>query len=113
MIKVKSIQLDDDNVLRITVVTANGTEHITMREHLRSPTNPDIGWISSSVPEFKTAASELSEEDLEQIASPMHLSQLQQEFLSLHCRLLNSPILSHASYGSYWTASKMICKTLK
>ena len=90
-VKVKSFQLDDSNVLRFTVIAADGKEIITTREHLRAPENPDIGWIPTSVPEYKTAAHNLSDEDIEKIASPIHLSPLQQEFLSLHCRLFHLP----------------------
>ena len=35
----------------------------TTREFLKSPNNPDIGWIPSSVPEFKSTANSLSEDD--------------------------------------------------
>ena len=52
MVKVKSINLDEDNVLRLIVTTSNEDDDDinTMRENLRSPNNPDIGWIPLSVP---------------------------------------------------------------
>ena len=67
LVKITAINLDKDNMLRFSVIAANGNEHITTREHLRSPDNPDIGWIPSTVPEYQSAAKELSEEDIESI----------------------------------------------
>ena len=91
MVKLKSFQLDGSNVLRLTVVTSNGEEITTTKEHLRSPTNPDIGWIPTSTPELESAARHLTDEQIEEITLPMHLSPLQQEFLSRHCQLLHLP----------------------
>ena len=48
--KVKYFSLDETNVLRIIVTNSNGDDIITTKEHLRSPSNPDVGWIPSSVP---------------------------------------------------------------
>ena len=91
MAKVSKIFLDDNNVMQISVTTADGTEIQTTREHLRSPGNPDVGWIPSSAPEYNQSASQLTEEQVNNIISPSHLSPLQQEFLSLHCKLLHLP----------------------
>ena len=51
LVKVKSFSLDKTNVLRIIVTNSNGDDIITTKEHLRSPNNPDVGWIPSSVTE--------------------------------------------------------------
>ena len=67
LVKITAINLDKDNLLRFSVIAANGDKHITTREHLCSPDNPDIGWIPSTVPEYQSAAKELSEEDIESI----------------------------------------------
>ena len=83
----KSFFLDETNVLRIFVTNSDGEEIITTKEHLRSPSNPDIGWIPSSVPEYKQPGKTLSEEDIKKVTSPRHLSPLQQEFLSVHYKL--------------------------
>ena len=53
LVKVKSVSLDEANVLRIVVTNSNGDDIVTTKEHLRSPANPDVGWIPSSVPEYK------------------------------------------------------------
>ena len=101
-VKIKSFKLDDSNVLRFTVNASDGTEIVTTREHLRAPDNPDIGWIPKSVPEYKSAAHNLSDKEIEKIVSPIHLSPLQQEFLSLHCKLFHLPftiMLRMASIG--------------
>ena len=80
LVKVKYFSLDKTNVLRIIVTNSNGDDFITTKEDLRSPNNPDVGLIPSSVPEYKQPAKTLSEEDIEKITSPKHLSPLQQEF---------------------------------
>ena len=53
LVKVKYFSLDETNILRIIVKNSNGDNIITTKEHLRSPNNPDVGWIPSSVPEYK------------------------------------------------------------
>ena len=69
------------------MTNSNGDDIITTKEHLRSPDNPDVGWIPSSVPVYKQSAKTLSEKDIEKTTSPKHLSPLQQEFLSVHYKL--------------------------
>ncbi|KAL7542834.1 hypothetical protein ACHAWF_007261 [Thalassiosira exigua] len=91
LVKVIALELDDYLVLRFRVAQVNGDEFVTTREHLRSPSNPDIGWIPSTVPEYKAASLDLSDEEISRVALPVHLSPLQQEFLSLHNRLLPLP----------------------
>ena len=92
LVKVEALHLDSNNVLQITVVDPAGEKFDTTREHLRSPSNPDVGWIPTSVPEYKSNAKRLSDEEIEAIASPKQLSPLQQEFLSLHHRLFHLPM---------------------
>ena len=102
LVKVKSFSLDDDNILSFVVVNSNEDEIVTTREYLRSPSNPDIGWIPTSVPEYQTASTRLSEEEIEEITSPIHLSPIQQEFLSMHYKLLHLPfsiMLRLAKFG--------------
>ncbi len=43
MVKVRSVDLDSENVMKLKVVDASGREFTTTREHLHSPNNPDIG----------------------------------------------------------------------
>ena len=69
----------------------NGDDIITTKEDLRSPINPDVGWIPSLVTKYKQSAKTLSEEDIENITSPKHLSPLQQEFLSVYYKLNHLP----------------------
>ena len=61
----KSFSLDETNVLRIIVTNSNGDDIITSKENLRSPRNPYVGWIPSSVTENKQSAKTLSEEYIE------------------------------------------------
>ena len=91
LVKVKSFSLDETNVLRIVVTNSNGDDIITTKEHLRLPRNPYLGWIPSSVPEYKQSAKTLSEEDIEKITSPKHFSLLQQEFLGVCYKLNHLP----------------------
>ena len=69
----------------------DGTCIETTREYLRSPNNPDIGWIPMSVPTYESSTQYLSEEDVKKITSPTHLSPLQQEFVSQYHCLLHLP----------------------
>ena len=91
LVKVKYFYLDKTNVLWIIVTNSNGDDIITTKEHLRSPNNPDVGWIPISVPEYKQSAKTLSEKDIEKIKSPKHLSPFQQDFLSVHYKLNHLP----------------------
>ena len=102
LVKVKSFSLDKTNVLRIFVTNSNGDDIITTKEHLRSPNNPDVGWIPSSVTEYKQPAKTLSEKDIEKITSPKHFSPLQQEFLFVHYKL------NHLSFTIMLRLSNMI-----
>ena len=92
LVKVKSFEFDKDGILRFVVTSIASDEDIeTTSEHLRSPSNPDIGWIPTSVPEYKTASRTLTEEEIEKLTAPTHLSPLQQEFLSVHHKLYHLP----------------------
>ena len=91
LVNVKSFSLDKTNVLRIIVTNSNGDDIITTKEHLRSPNNPNVGWIPISFPEYKQSSKTLSEKDIEKITSPKHLLPLQQEFLSVHYKLNHLP----------------------
>ena len=107
LVKVKYFSLDKTNVLRIIVTKSNGDDNITTKEHLSSPNNPDVGWIPSSVPEYKQSAKTLSEKYIEKITSPKHLSPLQQQFLSVHYKLNHLPFtimlrLSNTSILPRW-----------
>ena len=102
LVKVSDIFLDSNNVLKIKCKDSNNKEIETTREFLRSPANPDVGWIPSSVPDLVDASKGLSEEEIEKIKSKDTLSPLQQEFLSLHHRLLHLPftvMLRLSKYG--------------
>ena len=91
LVKVKSLSIDTEGVVHIMVARTSGEEITTTREHLRAPENPDISWIPSSVLEYKSTANLLSQEDMEKIVSPIHLSPLQREFLSMHHKLFHLP----------------------
>ena len=59
LVKVKSIYMDDASVLRFVVTDSDDEEIITTQENLRSPSDPDVGWIPSSIPEYNLAAKSL------------------------------------------------------
>ena len=82
LVKVKYFSLEKTNVLSIIVTNSNVDDIITTKEHLRLPNNTDVGWIPSSVPEYKKSAKTLSEKDIEKITPLKNLSPLQKEFLS-------------------------------
>ena len=52
------------------MTNSNGDDIITTKEHLRLPNNTDVGWIPSSVPEYKQSAKTLSEEDISKSRRP-------------------------------------------
>ena len=88
IVKVQSIQLHD-GILRIQVADSNGVKFTTTAEYLRDSNNPDIGWIPTSIQEYRVSADHLTDEHLERISNPQHLLPLQQESLSLHHRLFH------------------------
>ena len=61
LVKVKHFSLDKANTLKIVVKNTNGDNIVTTKEHIFSPSNPDIGWITESVPEYGQAAKLLLE----------------------------------------------------
>ena len=65
--------------MRIQVWTKNDEIIETTKESLRSPTDPDIGWIPASIQEKKATTSTLSEEDIKKISDPVTLSPLQRK----------------------------------
>ena len=83
-VRVDKIFLDDDAVLQFHVRTKDEKLITATRESLRAPDAPDIGWIPSTVPERRDAASDLSEKEIQQLSNPVSLSPLQEEFLALH-----------------------------
>eukprot|EP00984_Skeletonema_dohrnii_P013467 scaffold5583_cov166-Skeletonema_dohrnii-CCMP3373.AAC.1 len=60
--RVEKIFLDDNAVLRIQIRTSEDELIDTTKESLRSPDSPDIGWIPTTIPEKKTAASNLTKD---------------------------------------------------
>ena len=66
----KSFSMDKTNVLRIVVTNSNGDDIITTKEYLCFLRNPYVGWIPSSVPEYKQSAKTLSEEYIEKSRRP-------------------------------------------
>ena len=99
LVKVKYFSLEEANILKVFVTNNNGDNIVTTKEHLCSPSNTNIGWIPESVPEYGQAAKVLLEESIKKVTSPTHLSSLQQEFFSVHCKLNHLPftIILHIS----------------
>ena len=58
LVKAKALCIDEDGVLRIAVRTSVEKEIHTTKEFLSSPNNPGIGWIPSSIPEFRSTANQ-------------------------------------------------------
>ena len=91
LVKVKQFSLEEANTLKYFVTNTNGDNIVTTKEHIFSPTNTYIGWIPESAPEYGQAEKLLSEEAIEKITSPTHLSPLQQEFFSVNYKLNHLP----------------------
>ena len=107
--------MDTDNVLRFVVVDPSGKEITTTRENLRMPTNSDIGWIPSSIPEYNSSRKCLTDAQIKYLCSPTHPSLLQQELLSLHHKLFHlmfSMMLRISKFGifpKYFSSRGIIC----
>ena len=90
-VRIEEISLDQKAVLRFRVRTTIDEVIETTKESLRSPDDPDIGWIPTTFPEKKEAASNITEKEIDDIANPVSLSPLREEFVSLHERLWHLP----------------------
>ena len=62
LVKVEYFSLDKANILIIVVTNTNGDNIVTTKEHHLSPSNPDIGWIPESAPEYWQVTKLLLEE---------------------------------------------------
>ena len=90
-VRVVSVHLGEDSVLRFKVKPSDGDLFFTTKEYLRDPESPDIGWIPTSLPEKKHAAADIPDEVLKEFSNPVKLTPLQEEFLVLHERLWHLP----------------------
>ena len=90
-VRVVSVHLGEDSVLRFKVKPSDGNIFFTTKEYLRDPESPDIGWIPTSLPEKKHAAADIPDEVLKEFSNPVKLTPLQEEFLVLHERLWHLP----------------------
>ena len=60
-VRIEEIRLDEKAILRFRVRTTNDEVIETTKEYLRSPDDPDIGWIPTTLSEKNEAASNLTE----------------------------------------------------
>ena len=90
-VKIESLNLGSGGVLRYVVKLSDGVSFETTKESLRSPDSPDIGWITTPIPEKKSSVADLPDETIKSIANPAKVSPLQEEFLALHERLWHLP----------------------
>jgi hypothetical protein len=78
LVKVKSFEFDQEGILQFVVTSIALNKDIrTTTEHLRSPSNPDIGWIPTSIPEYRSAGRTFTEDEIEDLTASTHLSPLQ------------------------------------
>ena len=77
-VRMEEISLDKKAVLRFRVRTTNDEVIETTKESLRSPDDPDIGWIPTTLPEKKEAVSNITEKEIDDITNPVSLSSLQE-----------------------------------
>ena len=77
-VRIKEISLDEKAVLQFQVRTTNDKVIETTKESLRSPDDPDIGWIPATLPEKKEAESNLTKKDIYDITNPVYVSPLQE-----------------------------------
>ena len=77
-VRIEEISINEKAVLQFRVRTTNDEVIETTKESLRSPDDPDIGWIPATLPEKKEAASNLTEKEIDDITNPVSLSPLQE-----------------------------------
>lgn len=74
------------------VVELPGRKFVTTTcEHLRSPSQPDIAEVPVTPADFQRDSKNLTDEQLEELASPKSLSPEQQELMGWHLRLGHLP----------------------
>ena len=54
LVKIKLLSIDSKGMAHIMLVSTSAEEITTTREHMIPPENPDIGWIPSTVPEYRS-----------------------------------------------------------
>ena len=75
-VRIENIFLDKDGSLRFKVRTKNEEMIETTREFLKSPDDPNIGWIPTTISEKAEVANHLSTIELNILTSPVTLSPL-------------------------------------
>ena len=83
--------LEDEGATKFVVELPGNRMVTTTCDHLKSPSQPDIARIPILPDDYRQDASNLSDEQLEKLASPQALSPEQQELMSYHQRLLHLP----------------------
>ena len=53
----QDVFVDPQGVLRIKLLCTSGKEVVTTQQSVRSPDNPDIGWVPASVPDLRKTSS--------------------------------------------------------
>ena len=91
LVRVESSEIDVDGVLKFKVLFPDDTTRLVTRELLHRPDQPEVANIPVTTTDYREAASTLSDEQLDQIAHPSHLTPHEQEFLDMHNRLFHLP----------------------
>jgi hypothetical protein len=82
--RIQDVFVDAQGVIRIKLLCTSGKEVVATQQSVRSPDNPDIGYISMLVPDLHNTSCLLSGEELKKTAHPPTLIPSQQIFLSWH-----------------------------
>jgi hypothetical protein len=80
-----------DEVLQFSIQFPDGSIELTTREFLHRPDQPEIANIPVTTQDYKQTASTLSDEELDSLAHPKHLTPHEQEFLDMHNCLFHLP----------------------
>ena len=83
--------LDGDGAMKFVIELPGNKTVATTCDHLKSPCQPDIARVPITPDDYRNDATELSDEQLEQLANPQALSPEQQELMSYHQRLGHLP----------------------
>ena len=90
-VKILGSEIDVDGVFKYNVQFPDASTRLVTREFLHRPEQPEVANIPVTTQNYRDATSTLSDEELDKLANPMHLTPHEQEFLDMHNRLFHLP----------------------
>ncbi len=72
--RVQDVFINKERIVKLKLLFPSGKEVTTTQQSVRSPDNADLGWVPTSVPDFRANSRLLSDDVLKRLASPQILS---------------------------------------